>query len=406
MKRILFSILFFCTTAQAQYTSNDIVLVITYGQSNAVGVAPQWYGGIDLAQTKYNVTKLERDNVTGVLSFYKSQEYQQSINEPTYARDRVAIAPMLGDLMAQYLIGAGVSTEVLTISAGRNGIGITGIYKNQASYNYLLVAIDSAKAYALRKGKTLRCAYIAFLHGETDASNNLVSYDAYLKGLTDYFNTDIKAITGQTEDIPMVCTQLGFSYWSDLSGSYPTRTMNICNYQIAALSNARVRLATPGYIAPLEGQEFYSAAKNFQASHYSGPGLKQLAGYIQKCWQAASWASFKCATATLSTNEITVTLTPITGSISLDATRICKNGTYGFEFTDAGNANITITGVTVLNSTQLKITLSTTPTASAKTLYYAYSMNYQVDGLQYYRQNGAVKDADNNYLLAFSKVIP
>lgn len=400
--RLFFFFLLFAFSAQAQYTSNDIVLIIGYGQSNAVGVAPQTYGGIDLAPSPYNVTKIERDNRTGVLSFYRSQQYQTSVNEPTYEINRVSIMPMLGELMAQYLVSEGVNAEVLTITAAVNGAGITAIYKNTTYYNFMLRAIDSAKAYADRKGKNLRCAYVAFLHGESDATANFGSYTAFLSGLADYMNTDIKAKTGQTEDVRLILSQLGFSYWSDLSGSYPARTMNICNAMIAGLSNPKIRIATPGYIAPLDGQEFYS--KNFQASHYSGPGLRQLAPYFQACWEATTWASFTCTNAVLAGNEITVTVTPISGSVTLDATSICKDGHYGFEFTSSGTPGVIITGVTVLNSTQIKITLSGTPTGT-NTLYYAYSMNFQVAGLQYYRQNGAVKDAGGNFLNAFSKTL-
>lgn len=401
MKKILI-LLIISLQARAQYTSADIVLIIGYGQSNAVGVAPQYISGADLAPSPYNVTKLERDNATEVLSFFHSQQYQTSVNEPTYERDRVSILPMLGDLMAQYLIDQGINAEVLTISAAVNGAGIVSIYKNTSYYNYLLRCLDSARAYADRKGKNLRCAYVAFLHGETDATANFGSYTAYLTGLADYLNADIKSKTGQSEDIKVILSQLGFSYWSDLSGSYPARTMNICNAMISGLSNSKIRIATPGYIAPLEGNEFYS--KNFQSSHYGGRGLALLAPYFQHCWEETTWPSFTCTSAILSGNEITITLTPLTGSVQLDATRICKNNQYGFEFTSSGWPAVTISSVAVLNSTQIKITLSGIPTGT-NTLYYTYSMNYPVSGLQYYRQNGAVKDGDNNYLNAFSKVL-
>lgn len=384
-----------------EFTSNDICLILTYGQSNSVGVAFQFlYPGVSVAPSAFNVTKIE-PNGSGSFVVAKSMQYQRSINEPDFAEDRIAPICMLGDLMSQHI---GQQTEVLLISAGVNGAAMEGIYKNTPAYNNMIDAVSFAHSYAQQKGKILKCPYVGFIHGESDAVLQSSLYAENVRDLYGYMLTDIKGITGQTEDFLLVVPQIGWSYWADLGGSYPDRTMFMANDQIRALSfNSGIRIATPGYILPLDGQEFYR--QNFQASHYSGDGYAQLAWYMHKCYTAPSWTSFTCTNAVLSGNEITLDLAPITGGIQVDLTRICKDGRYGFEFKDLGDPLIHIVNIIVLNSVQLKIVLSSVPTASTKMVYYAYSMHYTYNWLQSFRQNGAVKDADNNYLLAFSKTL-
>lgn len=386
-----------------QYTNDDIVLIVGYGQSNSVGSAPQYISGENLAPTTRNVTKYEKDNVTGTFGFFKSQQGFQSLNEPAYGRDKISILPMLGDMLASHIQATdGTTPEILLISAGKNGTGITGLVRITVPYVLMMNAIRAAKVYATGKGKTLKCAYVAFLHGETDVDLGTTTYAEFTNGLCNDMNDSIKAVTGQSADISVVANQVGRSWWT--VANIAAKTMLICNEQQDAVTlNSKYRLATPGYAHEPEMNEFN--VQNFQSSHFSARGLRTIAGKIHAAAVAASFTPFRCTGAVLAGNEITVTMTPLSGAVSLDVTRPCINGLYGFEYKDTGTPGITITGVTILNSTQLKITLSGTPAGGTKTLYYAYSQNYITGDLSYFRQNGAVKDAGGNYLLAFSKVL-
>ncbi|KAI0243872.1 hypothetical protein L0F63_006391 [Massospora cicadina] len=225
-----------------------------------------------------------------------SMQYQRSVNDVAWGGNRISPITILGDLASQQI---GQQTEVLLISAGMNGAEMAGIYKLTPTYITMQNAVSYAKQYADSKGKNLKAAYIAFVHGETDAGLGSALYAENVRDLRAYMTTDIKAITGQSEDPMFILSQIGWSYWSNASGTYPDKTMYIANEQIKSLNyTPSIRIATPGYIIPLDGQEFY--AQNFQASHYSGDGCAQLAWYIHKAWIASSWPSFKCTSATLS----------------------------------------------------------------------------------------------------------
>jgi len=88
---------------------------------------------------------------------------------------------------------------------GVGGMPITGISKGKPGYLAALNETRVWKQLVTASGKTYGVAGILFTHGESDATNP--TYEAGVYQLWSDYNTDLKAVTGQTADVVMFASQ-------------------------------------------------------------------------------------------------------------------------------------------------------------------------------------------------------
>src|SRR5579863_276078 len=100
-----------------------------------------------------------------------------------------------------------VHTEV-----GENGKGMVNIKKNPTvngsngrAYQATMIEATAIDRLAKADGKTYGIGAITITHGESDAGNR--QYEAALHQLWQDYNTDLSAITGQTNKILMIVSQ-------------------------------------------------------------------------------------------------------------------------------------------------------------------------------------------------------
>lgn len=88
---------------------------------------------------------------------------------------------------------------------GTTGISISGLSKGTTYYNRLLFSIQKAAGFVVTAKKTFGVPVLFWVQGEADINN--ANYYNQMKQLFIDLNADIKAITGQSEDVQFVTYQ-------------------------------------------------------------------------------------------------------------------------------------------------------------------------------------------------------
>lgn len=301
------------------------------------------------------------------------------------------IADEISNLALQkYMFGtkAGYPTkhDVLVSLHGRSGNTYWCLRKNGCNYKpgYLkpfsqgLMEVASAKALAMAAGKSYIVRAVTTVHGESDH----YSYTAgtqefplpgtdgvpgaiadYADGLIEWqrdYETDVKAITGQTQGIPLLVSQV--SGWTDATIS------KVAQMELDAHIRApgKVVLVTPAY--PLDVRN--------DCLHFSATGQRRLGEYFAKAYAkiifgGGTWEPVRPKTVSRAGNVITVQYFVPKPPLVFDTTRVTNPGNYGFTFLDGSGAPPTITNVALTAADTIQITLSGTPTGPTPRLRYA-----------------------------------
>ncbi len=112
------------------------------------------------------------------------------------------------------LVRAALGRDYISVhsAVGENGQGMIYLKKNAVQHgvnghSYAAAMIETKAITRLAKaaGKTYGIGAIVITHGETDAGNR--DYENELRQLWQDYNTDLSAITGQKQKIPMIVSQ-------------------------------------------------------------------------------------------------------------------------------------------------------------------------------------------------------
>jgi len=100
--------------------------------------------------------------------------------------------------------------DIIIYNMGVGSAALASIDKGNANYTAALAAVTNTKAACIAAGKTYAERAVPFLHGEQDTTLNTLraTYLADLIQLKNDWNTDVLAITGQTDRIPFFIEQL------------------------------------------------------------------------------------------------------------------------------------------------------------------------------------------------------
>ncbi|HEX7891475.1 MAG TPA: hypothetical protein VF522_19140 [Ramlibacter sp.] len=154
----------------------------------------------------------------------------------------------------------------VTKNMGLSGAALSLLGRGNVTYNNGLSDVTTAKNNATAAGKTYAERMISWQHGESDgdAAMDRATYAAALIAYFGDWNTDAKAITGQTDLIPMFIVQQGLG--NVHAGSGPTLGM-----LDASLSTAGIHVVAPGYIAA-----------GVDGTHYGGHDQRRFGEYLAK----------------------------------------------------------------------------------------------------------------------------
>ncbi len=281
------------------------------------------------------------------------------------------------------------SHDILVSLHGRSGNTYWCLRKGSCNYipGYLapfaeaMLQVKSAKAIAASKGKTYVVRAVTTIHGasdhydrehelsfidRTDGTGLVGNYaDALLEWQHDY-ETDVRAITGQEEPVPLFLSQFGS--WTDT----PTSRIPVRQMEAHVRAPGKVIVVTPNY--PFVHFE--------DCLHYSNHSQRRLGAYFAKAYQkvvieGGTFEPLRPLTITRAANVVTVTFRVPVPPMVLDTTRVTDPGNYGFTYEDSA-ASAAITNVAVTGPDTVRITLSSAPTGNGRKLRYA--INASVPG--------------------------
>jgi hypothetical protein len=206
------------------YNFKNVNMLIMYGQSLSIGG-----GASDDHTDKRSTLSFIGGNNEGLIDLNIGD---REMVENFYGQDLVLL-----NTLSDIHYGPGVSASIawmqlleqenkidlsnlnyqfLLSHPGLSGSSILGLNKGTASYNRLLFSVQKGYDYTIKKGETFAVPILFWVQGESDIKKSKEDYYSLLKQLFIDLNNDIKAITGQTENIKFITYQT-----SPLVGNIP-----------------------------------------------------------------------------------------------------------------------------------------------------------------------------------------
>ncbi len=256
------------------------------------------------------------------------------------------------------------SHDLLVSLHGVGGIAYSGLKKGTAPYAAGIAQAQAGFDIAKKLNKSYVVRAITNVHGESDHVAQNANYAADLAEWQSNYETDIKAINGQLDPIPMLHTQM--SSWT----KYGQATSLIPFQQLAThmTSNGKIVLVGPKY--NLE----YAA----DGVHLTNHGYQHMGEYYAKAYQriileGKPWEPLRPSTVTRAGAVITIKFVVPTPPLVLDTDLVSDPGNFGFEYGDMGIvAPPSIKSVALAGPDTVVITLTKEPTGTDKRIRYAF----------------------------------
>lgn len=214
-------------------------------------------------------------------------------------------------------------------------------------------------------GKRHRVIAVTAVHGETDHERERADeYEANLVEWQHDYETDVQAITGQTENIPLFTDQM--SSWTGMGSA----TSGIPVAQLAAAEN------NPGKIIIVGPKYFLPYADETRLNGYGYRWLGEYYGKIIKkvVVDGETWTPLSPRTITRNGNVITAVFNVPVSPLVFDTDRVLAQTNYGFEYWNPNDSATIISTVTITAPDTVEITLNQTPTdTSYERLRYAFT---------------------------------
>jgi len=248
----------------------------------------------------------------------------------------------------------------------RHGVGGTaysGLKKGTSPYSNGITQATNVKNAATALGLTDRVIGVTTIHGESDhLAGNGAYYESYLVEWQNDYNTDVKAITGQSSDIPLFTDQM-----SSHTG-YNATTSLIPIAQLSAAENnpGDIILVGPKYFLNYSDSAHLVAASYRWLGEYYGKVMKKVV------IDHESWRPLSPDLIIRSGNIIYANFHVPAGELVFDTTLVNAKTNYGFEYYDS-TSSASISSVEILDTDTVKITLSGVPSGSDQRLRYAYT---------------------------------
>jgi hypothetical protein len=248
-----------------------ILMIVIYGQSLAVG------GGAGSAVNDYqNSLTFPGGSSLFAVPFTTTAEKQayfgsafktmNNVTTAAYPPATAALTAVLSLIKSENGVDlAKFGGQFIPQTGGVSGSSIITMNKGTKAYSDIMEVITTATEFAHALGKTFAVPVLGWVHGEADRSQTQEWYYGHLSQFFTDFNTDVKAITGQIEDVQFVIHQT--SPWRDVwypSGAKTQQTgdtafdykMGVQNAQLQ-LVNERANVHMLGGTYPFDYADFF-----------------------------------------------------------------------------------------------------------------------------------------------------
>lgn len=255
---------------------------------------------------------------------------------------------------------------IMASTAGHGGYTIDQLSKGASWYSVFINHVNKGKE--LNVGKTYHVPAVPWIQGENNAVSGGIqtpyaTYKAKLVQLHSDIDTDVKAITGQTDTIKFITYQM----------SYAARTWpDIAKAQLdLARDNDNFILSTPMYHFPYAGDNI----------HLTNVGYKWLGAYIGRAYKQYMIEGRKPdflnpLSAVIKGNTIVIKFDVPKAPLVVDTTTLASTTQKGFKVL-SGATDVAVTDVSAAGDTVV-LSLATAPTDNVTV---RYALDYLGSGL-------------------------
>jgi hypothetical protein len=270
--------------------------------------------------------------------------------------------------------------QFLFSAPGQSNTKISGLAQGTVPYNNLLADVQYGVSLALAAGKTYNCPVVFWAQGEADISGGTTrsAYSTALQTLYTNLNTDIKALTGQSNDIKIILYNVE---------EFDQTNANIAlAQQDAAAANPSIVISHPDYCIP----HISTTDAHYPEDGYAHTGSYWALAFKRLILDSGSWTPLKQSGAIQRTgNILSVPFSVPVAPLIADAAFFPLQTNYGFDALDHTGAANAITNVTILYN-RVRITLTTADSGTlrycAGTIYGGNLRDSQTLDLQAFRR--------------------
>ena len=220
------------------------------------------------------------------------------------------------------------------------------------------------------------------------------------------YETDVKAITGQSTPVPLFNTQ--YSSWTEYEATSPI-----------PLAQLRAHVDNPGKVIVVGPR--YAFAYGPDGVHLTNEGYRQMGEYYARAYrrvvvERGSWEPLRPRTITRNGAVITVRFIVPAPPLVFDTTLATDPGNFGFEYADDGPGTPAITGVALGGPDTVIVTLASEPNAANRRLRYAHTGVFGAKAGLTSGARGNLRDSDStpsrhgyplhDWCVHFDEVVP
>jgi hypothetical protein len=242
---------------------------------------------------------------------------------------------------------------VLTSVHGRGGYAIAALSKGTLPYTNSITAVTAAKAEATRLAFGYRVPFVDWIQGENDANKAAGLYLAALLQLQTDYDADIRAISGQSQVVPLLLDQI--SNWT--AYNLTTSFVPLEQLQAALTYPDRFYCAGPKYWLQTAVDGIHLAAEN---SMRLGAMHARAAEAIIN---GNSWKPTHAVSAVRVGAVVTLRFHTPAGPLTVDTVNVSNPGNLGIRYVD-DTASASVQGVKLVGNNTVEVTLSAVPSGA------------------------------------------
>ncbi|EFA5773922.1 sialate O-acetylesterase [Escherichia coli] len=273
---------------------------------------------------------------------------------------RERIRSTIGATLTDKLITSGISKKAFFHGQAYGGMAYAEIKKGGSTGVYEK-CITQAGSVKLRYPSTVYRA-ITFIHGEQDGVINNTNYANNLAEWISNFNTDLKAVTGQTQAIHgylcQTATAGGYGFNGGISETtFPTPLQQLTAHK----NNSLITMVCSKYFL-----------KYYDHAHITNKSQGILGEYYAKaikyeCRTGTKFEPCRPISFTKTGNKVIIKFTGVEYGLSFDTEMVSPVANKGFSYSDA--AGNSISSVSITGDDEVTITLSGNVGASPVVAY-------------------------------------
>lgn len=262
--------------------------------------------------------------------------------------------------LAEWLAAEYPSNPILISLTGAPSKRYDELNKGSSYYAQHVAQMQKAKLIAQGLGYTYRVLCVCAVHGESDQAFLKADYDENLAIWQADYETDAKAISGQTDPVPLFACQQASGY-PDPANFAVSSALNL--YLASTAQPSKIVIPTPRYMLDSPTNPHFVNWAHRWLGEYYAKAIKKTA------IQNTVYKHLRPAFGLIVNNYIVIDFEVPVPPIKWNFTDVLYQPHYGFMYYDSTNS-VSIVDVNITGPGQVTLTMSGVPTGSGKEVWY------------------------------------